>query len=285
MRFAFIEANRKRYPIARMGVALDVTEAGYFAWRRRERSLRRKNDEALIRTIRQIFEDSREAYGSPRILTELQAIGISVSNKRIARLMRLCGLRAKKRNRSKASSSSPGIMPAAPNILNRRFHERQPNRSWVSDITQVPTAEGWLYVAVVIDLYSRRVVGWSMDKTNDSNLPISALTMALMKRPSYRLLVHSDRGRQYTSKPYYDFLETHGITASMSRKGNCWDNAVAESFFASMKTELRQPNAWRTRNEARSAIFDYIEIWYNARRRHSTIGYLSPNDFEASGVN
>jgi putative transposase len=189
-----------------------------------------------------------------------------------------------KRNKSKASSSSPGIMPAAPNVLNRQFTVQQPNCAWVSDITQVATAEGWLFLAVVIDLFSRRIVGWSMSKSNDSDLAIAALAMALRNRPSRRLVVHSDRGRQYTSKPYYDFLETHCITPSMSRKGNCWDNAVAESFFASFKTELKPQQTWRTRNEARTAIFEYIETWYNPKRRHSANSYLSPMAFEAARV-
>jgi transposase InsO family protein len=215
----------------------------------------------------------------------LRSSGLAISNKRIARLMQFAGLKAKKRNVSKAASSSPGILPAAPNVLARRFTVGRPNCAWVSDITHVPTAEGWLYLAVVIDLYSRRIVGWSMGRTNDSDLAIAALTMALMNRPSRDLVVHSDRGRQYTCKPYYDFLETHGLKASMSRKGNCWDNAVAESFFASLKTELQRHHAWRTRNEARTAIFEYIETWYNPRRRHSTNRYLSPVAFEAERVN
>jgi len=175
-------------------------------------------------------------------------------------------------------------MPAAPNILGRKFVVDRPNSAWVSDITQVETAEGWLYLAVVIDLYSRRVVGWSMNKTNNSDLVIAALTMALMNRPSHRLVVHSDRGRQYTCKPYYDFLATHCITASMSRKGNCWDNAVAESFFASIKIELKPQQTWRTRDQARTAIFEYIETWYNPKRRHSANAYLSPITFESGYV-
>ena len=175
-------------------------------------------------------------------------------------------------------------MPAAANILGRQFSVKRPNNTWVSDITNVETAEGWLYLAVVIDLYSRRVVGWSMSKTNNSDLVIAALTMALMNRPSHGLVVHSDRGRQYTCKLYYDFLATHCITASMSRKGNCWDNAVAESFFASIKIELKPQQTWRTRDEARTAIFEYIETWYNPKRRHSANAYLSPIAFEAGYV-
>jgi transposase InsO family protein len=171
-------------------------------------------------------------------------------------------------------------MPAAPNLLNRAFKAPRANYTWVSDITQFPTIEGPLYLAVVIDLFSRRVIGWSMSNTNNNDLVLAALTMALLNRPSHRVIVHSDRGRQYTSAPYYQFLETHGLTASMSRKGNCWDNAVVESFFASIKVEIKPERSWRSRDEARCAIFEYIETWYNPRRRHSFNGYLSPNDFE-----
>jgi putative transposase len=261
-----------------------VSKAGYFAWRRRDASERFKSDALLVREIRKVHSESREAYGGPRVHAELRANGFAISGKRVARLMQIHGLKGKKRNKSKASSSSPGIMPAASNILARRFSVQRPNRSWVSDITYMPTAEGWLYLAVVIDLYSRRVVGWSMNQRNDSNLVIAALTMALMNRPSTNLIVHSDRGRQYTSKPYYDFLETHGIKASMSRKGNCWDNAVAESFFASLKVEVKPHQSWRSRNDARTAIFEYIETWYNPRRRHSANSYRSPVEFESATV-
>jgi transposase InsO family protein len=262
-----------------------VSKAGYFAWRRREQSERARRDAELLVEIRRVYLEHYQRYGSKRIHDQLVSEGFAVSEKRIARLMRANGLKAKKRNKSKASSSGPGIMPAARNILRRRFTVSRPNAKWVSDITYVATAEGWLYLAVVLDLYSRRVVGWSMSTTNNSNLAIAALAMALLNRPSHQLIVHSDRGRQYTSKPYYDFLETHCITPSMSRKGNCWDNAVAESFFASLKIELMPQRAWRTRDEARTAIFEYIETWYNPKRRHSANAYLSPIEFEAAHVN
>jgi transposase InsO family protein len=261
-----------------------VSKAGYFAWRRREQSERSKRDAVLLAEIRRVHSENYQRYGSTRVHEELHADGFKISGKRIARLMRVDGLKGKKRNKSKASSTGPGIMPAAANILGRQFSVKRPNNTWVSDITNVETAEGWLYLAVVIDLYSRRVVGWSMSKTNNSDLVIAALTMALMNRPSHGLVVHSDRGRQYTCKPYYDFLATHCITASMSRKGNCWDNAVAESFFASIKIELKPQQTWRTRDEARTAIFEYIETWYNPKRRHSANAYLSPIAFEAGYV-
>ena len=257
-----------------------MSKAGYYAWRRRDRSGRRERDAELVQKIQRIHRASRRSYGEPRIHFELQLDGVRISHKRVAQLMRTHGIKGKKRNRSKSSSRFPGIMPAAANVLNRAFKPPRANYAWVSDITQFPTVEGSLYLAVVIDLFSRRVIGWSMNKTNSSDLVIAALTMALLNRPSHRVIIHSDRGRQYTSAPYYDFLETHGLTASMSRKGNCWDNAVVESFFASIKVELKPERSWRSHAEARCAIFEYIETWYNPRRRHSFNGYLSPNEFE-----
>jgi putative transposase len=257
-----------------------VSKAGYYAWRGRDRSEQRKRDAEIVQKIQQIHRSSGQSYGEPRIHYELQLMGIHISHKWLAQLMRIHGIKGKKRNRSKASSRFPGIMPAADNVLNRAFNPPRANYAWVSDITQFPTAEGSLYLAVVIDLFSRRVIGWSMSNINNSELVITALTMALLNRPSHHVIIHSDRGRQYTSAPYYDFIETHGLTVSMSRKGNCWDNAVVESFFASIKVELKPERAWRSRDEARCAIFEYIETWYNPRRRHSFNGYLSPNEFE-----
>jgi putative transposase len=259
---------------------LNVSKAGYYAWREREPSRRQKADGAVIKKIRSIHTQSRSSYGQPRVRAELRAVGICVSGKRVARLMRFAGIRGKKRNRSKASSYAPGALPAKPNILNRQFNVQQPNRVWVTDITYFPTKEGWLYLAVVIDCYSRRVVGWAMDNHVDAALALSALKMALKSRPFGDLLLHSDRGSQFASRDYAQFLEFCGVTGSMSRKGNCWDNAVAESFFASIKVELRPEQVWDTRADAQEAIHEYIQTWYNPRRRHSTNGYLSPVAFE-----
>jgi transposase InsO family protein len=227
---------------------LDVSKAGYYAWRGRDQSERFKQDAQLVREIRRVHVESRFRYGGPRIQAELRAGGVWVSGKRIARLMRINGICGKKRHRSKRSSPSPGIMPAAPNLLNRNFSVDRSNCVWVSDITYVPTAEGWLYLAIVMDLFSRRVVGWSMGKNIDSDLVIAALTMALKSRAPHQLIVHSDRGRQYTSDSYFKFLDKHGITPSMSRKGDPWDNAIMESFFASMKVESKPERVWRTRD-------------------------------------
>jgi putative transposase len=263
---------------------LNVSKAGYYAWRGRKISDRRKADSKLLMQIRLAHKRSRSRYGRPRIHVELRKRGVKVSSKRIARLMRLDGIKGKKRNRSQASNFAPGALPAAPNILNRQFNVQHPNTSWVTDFTYFPTKEGWLYLAVVIDCFSRRVVGWSMDKYIDAALALGALKMALLKRPYDTLLLHSDRGSQFASQEYTHFLALCGITASMSRKGNCWDNAVVESFFASIKVELKNDYAWATRAQARAAINDYIKSWYNPVRQHSANGYLSPVEFESRHV-
>jgi putative transposase len=277
-----VHVHRERHHIVTMCRNLNVSKAGYYAWRGREQTERLRRDGELVAKIQRVHSESRGRYGRPRILAELQAEGVAVSGKRIARLMRAHGIKGKKRRFSKASSSSPGTIPVAPNVLARKFNVPQPNSAWVSDITQLPTGEGWLYLAVVIDCFSRRVVGWSMDKYIDTNLALAALQMALRGRRYQKLILHSDRGSQFACRTYAQFLEARGITASMSRKGNCWDNAIAESFFASMKVELKPERTWKTRAEARIAVFEYIETWYNPRRRHSAIGYLSPIAFEKS---
>jgi putative transposase len=274
-----VDAQKERYHIAALCRNLNVSKAGYYAWRRRGQSKRDTRDSELVKEIKRVHLESRRYYGRPRIHAELRADGVRVSGKRVARLMRSCGIKGKKRPRSRAATS-PGTIAIAPNLLNRHFNVAQPNRTWVSDITYFPTGEGWLYLAAVLDCYSRRVVGWSMDHHIDTRLVLNALQMALSNRSYRDLLLHSDRGSQYACRVYAQFLQDHGITMSMSRKGNCWDNAVMESFFASIKVELKPERVWRTRVEARTAVFDYIETWYNPRRRHSANGYLSPIAFE-----
>ena len=261
-----------------------MSKAGYYAWRGREASERSIADAALLKYIERAHRESRARYGAPRIHAELRALGVRVSGKRVARLMRLHGIVGKKRCRSKASSFAPGALPAAPNVLNRRFAPRRPNTAWVTDITYFSTKEGWLYLAVVIDCYSRRVVGWALGNHIDTALALDALKMALRKRPYGTLLLHSDRGSQFASQDYTQFLALCGVKASMSRKGNCWDNAVAESFFASIEVELKGERDWATRADARVAIIEYIETWYNPVRRHSTNGYLSPVAYENATV-
>lgn len=260
---------------------LNVSKAGYYAWRGRAESQRSLCDADLLKEIVALHEQSRKTYGSPRIHAELKARGTAVSRKRVARLMRENAIRGKKARRFITTTNSKHSFAVSKNVLNRCFSVDKPDHAWVSDITYFSTRQGWLYLAVVIDLFSRRVIGWSMSNRIDVALVIDALSMALSQRRTVGgTLVHTDRGSQYASTDYRRFLETHGLTPSMSRKGDCWDNAVAESFFATLKSELAKGVIWQTRDEARVAIFQYIEAWYNRYRRHSTIGYVSPVQFE-----
>jgi transposase InsO family protein len=262
---------------------LEVSKAGYYAWRSREASARERKDLQLAEQIVVSFEQSRGAYGSPRVHADLRANGLRCGRKRVARLMRERELRGATRRRFRRTSIAAYEETVSGNILNRQFHVRELNRVWVSDFTHIPTREGALYLAVVLDLCSRRVVGWSMQTSPDRELVLSALDMALAgRRPPKGLLFHNDRGTQYTCRPFQVTLREAGITSSMSRKGNCWDNAVVESFFASLKRELVDVTAWKTREDARADIFAYIETWYNRRRRHSSLGYLSPEEFEST---
>jgi transposase InsO family protein len=263
---------------------LEVSPSGYYAWRKRPPSERALADERLLLNIRIAHAKSDETYGAPRVQRELKDAGIHVGTKRVARLMREDGLkgRAPRRTRPRTTDSAHDH-PIAPNLLDRQFDVNGValNRVWVSDITYVPTQEGWLYLAAVLDLASRRCVGWAMRDTPDAELAISALEMAIMtRRPAPGLIHHSDRGSQYACADYRAALERHGMRASMSRKGNCWDNAVAESFFATLELELIVNHRWATRDDARRAIFRFIEGWYNRARRHSTLDYVSPVAYE-----
>jgi putative transposase len=258
-----------------------VSKAGYYAWRERDQSARSKRDRTIEAEIRAIHKKSKGRYGSPRVHAELQMRNFQISRKRVARLMKRAELRGKKRRRFQVTTNSRHSYPIVSNVLNRQFKQSEPNIAWVADITYFSTKEGWLYLAIVLDLFSRRIVGWSMSKFIDATLAISALDMALARRrPKPGLVVHTDRGSQYASREYRAFTEKYGIIRSMSGKLNCWDNAVAESFFASLKIELKSEQVWETRAAARSEIFEYIEGWYNRERRHSTNGYLSPLEFE-----
>lgn len=281
MRFEFIEAEKASFPVAFMCRHLGVSRAGFYAWRERPASLRELDDERLLAQIRAIHAESKGRYGSPRVRRELAAKGIHASKHRVARLMQENGLRGRRRRRFRHTTDSNHALPIAPNTLAQDFTVDAPNRVWVTDITYIPTREGWLYLAAILDLYSRRVVGWSMSERITRQLTLDALAMALRARaPGHGLLHHSDRGSQYASADYQAALTAAGITCSMSRKGNCYDNAVAESFFATLKTELVHDADWDTRAQARSAIFEYLEVFYNRRRRHSSIGYVSPEEFE-----
>ena len=260
--------------------ALQVSTSGYYDWRRRPPASNEADEELLVE-IKSIFAESKGRYGSPRIHRKLRQNGTRCGQKRVARLMRENSLRARRRRRYKATTDSRHTLPVAENVLDRQFEAEVPNARWAADITYIWTRQGWLYLAVVIDLFSRRVVGWSMQETMERSLVIAALEMALRARdPSPGLLLHSDRGSQYASGDYQALLERAGCACSMSRRGNCWDNAPVESFFSTLKMELVHERDYETPQQARSEIFEFIEVWYNRQRLHSSLGYRSPVDYE-----
>jgi len=281
VRFAFIAVEKARFPIRVLCATLAVSRAGFYAWQGRPLAPHAQADERLGLEITTIHAESRQRYGSPRIHAELRARGHHTSRKRVARLMRHHHLAARRRRRYRVTTDSRHPFPVAPNVLARQFAQAAPDRAWVTDITYIPTGEGWLYLAVILDLCSRFVVGWAMSERITRVLTLDALEMALVRRrPGHGLLHHSDRGSQYASGDYQAVLDAAGIVCSMSRRGNCWDNAVAESFFATLKVELVHDATWETRAAARSALFEYVEVFYNGQRRHSSLGYLSPRAFE-----
>jgi transposase InsO family protein len=260
---------------------LGVSTAGYYAWRQRPTSSREQRRTALVVEIRSIHAEVKERYGSPRIHAQLQARGQDCCVNTVAKLMRVNGIVAKTARKFRCTTDSNHDRPVADNLLQRQFSPSQANEAWVSDITYIPTGEGWLYLAAVEDLYSRRVVGWSMADHLKSRLVVDALELAVQRRlPQEGLLAHSDRGSQYASEHYQRLLDKHGITCSMSRRGDCWDNAPMESFFASLKKELVQDAYFATRADARAALIEYIEVFYNNHRRHSSLGYVSPAEYE-----
>ncbi len=281
MRFRFIEAEKALYPIRLLCRCLAVSRSGYYAWRKRPVSARVKQDARLRVEISAAHSASRRTYGSPRILRDLREDGHRVSRKRVARLMRELGLEGRRKRRFRATTDSQHRFPVAPNLLERDFDVEAPNTAWVTDITYLATLEGWLYLAVILDLFSRRVVGYALSERIDRELVLEALREALAHRPGARDLIHhSDRGSQYASHDYRDALDQAGIMCSMSRRGNCWDNAVAESFFGTLKVELLYELPLQTRSATRNAVADYIETFYNVRRRHSSLDYQSPVEFE-----
>jgi transposase InsO family protein len=261
----------------------EVSRSGYYEWRSRPPSHRDQQDEALKAKIREQHDVSRATYGTRRIQQALAGVDETVSRRRIARLMREEGLECKTRRKFKATTNSKHDKPVAPNLLNRNFSAEKPDQAYVGDITYIPTREGWLYLAVFIDLCSRAVVGWSMGKRMPASLVNDALKMAIWKRrPGAKLLVHSDRGSQYASDSFQRLLKKHDFRCSMSRKGNCWDNAPSESFFHTLKTELIYHEDFKTREDAKQAIFEYIEVFYNRVRLHSSNDYMSPVDYESA---
>ena len=288
MKYACITRHRGEYPVRLMCRVLAVAPAGYYAWRTRAPSARAITDERVLLNVRVAYRASAGTYGAPRIHRDLRADGVRVGKKRVARLMRHAQLvgRGPRRGRARTTDSHHAY-PIAPNLLNRQFGVYDANgvaaldRVWVSDLTYIPTRAGWFYLAVVLDLASRRVVGWAMRDHLEAELALSALRMALAGRcPAPGLIHHSDRGVQYACGEYRAVLAAHGMRASMSRKGDCWDNAVAESFFSTLELELIVRHNWHTHEEARHAIFTFIETWYNRKRRHSTLDYASPAEFE-----
>jgi putative transposase len=285
MKFAFIKDHRKRWPVGVMCRVLRVTRSGFYAWRKRRPSARQKRAEQLLAKIRIVHQANREIYGSPRVCHALRIDGQTVSRNTVAKLMRQAKIRAKSRKRFvPRTTDSVHTKPVADNTLARDFAAPAPDRKWLADITYVPTGEGWLYLAAVLDCFSRKIVGWSMADHMESDLVSDALKMALLqRRPSAQDLVHhSDRGVQYASEDYQHLLNTHGIEASMSGRGDCYDNAMMESFWATLKTELVHQEQFTTHEQARGSIFEYIEVFYNRRRLHSSLGYVSPETFEAA---
>jgi transposase InsO family protein len=287
VRFAFIEEHRAAYPVEMMCQLLEVSRSGYYAWSARQdcQPCRRDQRRAeLIEKILVVHAQSRETYGSPRVYQELKALGEEVCQNTVAKLMKEQGVRSIVRRRFRVrTTDSAHAHPTAPNLLERCFERELPNQAWCADITYIPTGEGWLYLSAVIDLCSRKIVGWSMADHLRAELCQDALGMALtQRRPEAGLLHHSDRGVQYACGDYRRMLEEKGLECSMSRRGDCWDNAVMESFFKTLKTELVYHRKFATRAEATGAIFEYIEVFYNRKRRHSSLGYVSPEEYETS---
>ena len=281
MRFAFIHGEKAAYAVRRLCRVLEVTPSGYYAWLHRGPSAHQRDNDRLQVRIRAIHTASRGTYGSPRICEQLRQDGVPVGRARVARLLQDMGLIGLPVKRFRHTTDSDHQRPVAPNVLDRNFDATQPNERWSTDITYLWTWEGWLYLAVILDLFSRRVVGWAVQPHLRAELALEALHMALGRRvPDAGLVHHSDRGVQYAADAYQRVLRNHAIVCSMSRKGDCWDNAVSESFFATLKTELIHRQPWPTRRRAKDAVAEYIEGFYNPYRLHSSLGYVSPNDYE-----
>ena len=281
MKYAWIDGQRKAYPLPAMCATLGVSLSGYQAWKRGGTPNRKRlTDARLLALIRVVHAELKGAYGSPRMVREIRGRGFPASKARIERLMRENGIRGRRKRRHKATTDSKHSLPVAPNLLDRNFSPSAPNQVWTADLTYIWTDEGWLYLAVVLDLFNREVVGWSLKPKMTADIVIDALPMAWFRRkPAPGLIHHSDRGSQYASHAFQARLKEYGMVCSMSRKGNCWDNAPTESFFNSFKNERVHGSCYATRADAVADAFDYIEPFYNHRRRHSTLGYASPQQF------
>lgn len=279
MRFAFVEEEKATYPVTRLCRALAVSRGGFYAWQRRPESRHAAEDRRLTVLVRRSHEESRRTYGSPRVHVDLTAWNEHVGGKRVARLMREDGLKARVRRRYKCTTMSEHDQPIAPNLLARQFQAASPNQRWVTDTTELRAGNGKLFLAAVLDLYSRLIVGWALSAVNDRHLTVSALEQALRRRhPEVGLLHHSDQGSTYASEDYRKVLAAHGITCSMSRRGDCYDNAAMESWFSTLKFELGE--RFESATQAKHALFDYIEVFYNQKRRHSSLGYSTPAEAE-----
>ncbi len=281
MTFQFIRDHREHFPVRLMCRVLEASPSGFYDWLRRPESQRAAEDRALVEKIQAVHNESRRTYGSPRVHASLKAAGDRIGRKRVARLMRENDIRAKTKRTFRVTTNSRHDHPVAPNLLDRQFTVEAPNRVWLADLRSIWTREGWLYLAVVLDLFSRQVVGWAMDERMPQELTLAALDMALRRRrPLPGLMHHSDRGSQYASGDYRKALKSYGFVQSMSRKGNCWDNAPMESFFGSMKSELVHHQRYLTREAAKRDLFAYIEGYYNRQRLHSALGYITPEQAE-----
>jgi putative transposase len=281
VRYCFIDDHREQWPVSVQCRVLHVSRSGFYAWCQRDVSATAQRRAELTERIEQIHRASRQTYGSPRIHLELEAQGVHCNRKTVEKCMQEAGIVAKSHRKFRVTTTdSNHDHPIAPNLVNREFQASGKNQTWVTDITYVPTGEGWLYLAAVEDLFTREIVGWSMSAKIDSRLVVDALKMAIARQcPGEELMAHSDRGVQYASEHYQRLLQEHGITCSMSRKGNCYDNAPMESFFATLKKELVHHEKYQTRAEARQSLFEYIEVFYNRIRRHSALNYQSPTQF------
>lgn len=281
MKYEFMQMYASEFSIERMSIVLRVSRSGYYKFIHAKQSARVQENERLYRAIKKIYDASRQTYGSPRIYSELQEAGEECSRKRVARIMKNNGIAAKMKRRFKITTRTNSQAIFSPNLLQQDFVASKPNQRWVADLTYVATEEGWLYVAAVLDLFSRRIVGLSMGERMTSDLVISALQQAITHRqPDEGLMHHSDRGTQYTSQAFQDLLKKYCIISSMSGSGNCYDNAAMESFFHTLKTEHVYFEFYKTREQAKQSIFEYVEVFYNRKRRHSTLGYVSPMIFE-----
>lgn len=277
MKYAFVEQECDSYPVAALCAALEVSASGFYSWRRSSGPTCWLTDRELLRHIRLVYDEAKGAYGSPRIYDELKARGIPVSQARVEKLMRDNDIRGRHKRRFKATTDSKHNLPVAPNLLNRNFATERPDQVWTADITYIATGEGWLYLAIVLDLYTRQIIGWAMRERLTQDLAIDALRMAwFRRRPAAGVVHHSDRGSQYCSNEFRKQLAEYGMVRSMSRKGNCWDNAPSESFFNSLKNERVHGTRYATREAAEVDLFDYIEVFYNRVRRHSSLGSTSP---------